>query len=493
MCLAGTVQHGTARQHRLGTLRNCAEIKSPNLGHEQNNYVANNVASNIILLRSAPPRRARASEIQPVYSAELHSQNPSDPLNIGQCDAAFVKGGQPTYVELLIRISNALDAARLFAAAQSVLDNNFACVCGQRVGEVITPVGGGLRMSHVQIADEKVLTASPPSSDLFELPHRVVHRDSGSELMTLRLATSAHHSTIGFTWDHALADVGGAAHFLAHLSAAYAAQPLPPPPCHNRSLQRSHVAASSNGVVSACIAPHAPSVAITAPPPPAAEASSAQLTERTKGKKAVEGGVAYVEWSYSADELSTLKQLSGARTRHDALFADVVYLLRAAGHSPLDTVSLSRDDRKRFGLVKHPTRAPYTFPYAASPHIPRTVASLPLLLTRPHPPRSRSACSHGSTLGTGHSSLSHHYLHTPQITPRSPLPSASLSMPEPPLRSWLSRPTLTLRRGGTRCSSISLSILAWLRMTVHLPPPSHPDRQPLPSAHGSAPLLDSPT
>ena len=202
-----------------------------------------------------------------------------------------------------------------------------------------------MRMSHVQIAGEKVLTASPPSSDLFEPPHRVVQRDSGSELMTLRLATSAHHSTIGYTWDHALADVGGAAHFLAHLAAAYAAQPLPPPPCHNRSLQLSHVAASSNEDVEI-----APSIAINAPPP-AAATSSHQPPERIKRKKAVEGGVAYVEWSYSAADLSTLKQLAGARTRHDALFADVVYLLRASGHSPLETVSLSRDDRKRLGLV----------------------------------------------------------------------------------------------------------------------------------------------
>ena len=421
-----------------------------------------------VLLRSAPPRRARASEIQPVYSAELHSHIFSDPLNIGQCDAAFVKGGQPTYVELLIRVSAALDPARLFAAAQFVLDGHFACVCGRRVGEVIAP-GGGLRVSHVQIANEKVLTASPPSSDLFEPPHRVVQRDSGSELMTLRLATSAHHSTIGYTWDHALADVGGAAHFLAHLAAAYAAQPLPPPPCHNRSLQLSHVAASSNEDVEI-----APSIAINAPPP-AAATSSHQPPERIKRKKAVEGGVAYVEWSYSAADLSTLKQLAGARTRHDALFADVVYLLRASGHSPLETVSLSRDDRKRLGLVsthlarhssgshpkshapflRQPPQIPRAIPQAATPNNMRH-SPLPLLLTTPRPPRSRSASSCDSILAMGRSSLPHHYLLTPQITPRSPLPSASLSIPELPLRNWLSRPTLTLHRGGTRYSLIAL-------------------------------------
>eukprot|EP00729_Bicosta_minor_P004583 gene4583-21107_t len=68
------------------------------------------------------------------------------------------------------------------------------------------------------------------------------------------------------------------------------------------------------------------------------------------GAGAGAGGVAVVEWVYSAEALQHLKQGSAARTRHQAVFADVLRLLEAAGHTPLATASISRDARGRGGL-----------------------------------------------------------------------------------------------------------------------------------------------
>ena len=113
-------------------------------------------------------------------------------------------------------------------------------------------------------------------------------------------SSSSSSSSIGITFDHALTDVGGAALFLAHISAIYCEQP--PPPSQTTSAARSRT--SSRGSASTRCRP---------------------LKARMKHK--VEGGVA-LEWSYSSAELAELKDPVGARTRHDALFADVVVLLR---------------------------------------------------------------------------------------------------------------------------------------------------------------------
>jgi predicted esterase len=293
-----------------------------------------------VTLRSAPSRRGGPT-VQPIDSDDLCSSlDTVSHWELGACDVAFVKGHQVTFVELLVTLPAVLDPARLKAAAQTLLENAslFACLCAQRIGLSIALQGGALRFSHVNLKEDKQLLRMPPPAELFETPRRAQSSggdSTGSDLMTLRLTTSPEASALGLTWDHALTDVGGAALFLAHLSAAYAGhRPSPPLPNHDRHLQRAHLAA----------APFA-----SAKLEPAARTVGGRVDSR---RRKAAGGVAIVEWTYPAAELAAMKQMAGAQTRHEALFADVVQLLRASGHQPLDLLSLSRDDRRRLGLPR---------------------------------------------------------------------------------------------------------------------------------------------
>ena len=192
-----------------------------------------------VTLRSAP-RRTRAPATVPEGHTELLL-----PLTgvagwrLGACDATFIKGNrEPSYVELLVHVPLALDASRFVAAVRRVLDDDslgFGRVCGRRSGADVRPSldGGGLRVSHVVAADERSLDASPPADALFEPPTRAgAAAELATELATLRLTTATRRSCIGLVWDHALADVGGAAQLLAHIGDAYGglAQPAPPVP-----------------------------------------------------------------------------------------------------------------------------------------------------------------------------------------------------------------------------------------------------------------------
>merc|ERR1712232_11439 len=86
-----------------------------------------------------------------------------------------------------------------------------------------------------------------------------------------------------------------------------------------------------------------------------AEASTSSGDTKTAAKprqrqKATKGGCVCVQWNYSHNELGELKTMYAARSRHEAVFVDVVHLLHDGGHSPLNAVSISRDERYRAGL-----------------------------------------------------------------------------------------------------------------------------------------------
>jgi hypothetical protein len=65
--------------------------------------------------------------------------------------------------------------------------------------------------------------------------------------------------------------------------------------------------------------------------------------------------VAVVEWTYNLETLQDLKRAgtttSFTPTRHEAVFGDILRLLRGAGVAPIETVSISRDDRGRGSLL----------------------------------------------------------------------------------------------------------------------------------------------
>jgi len=86
-----------------------------------------------------------------------------------------------------------------------------------------------------------------------------------------------------------------------------------------------------------------PSSAAAAPPPNAGAVASGG------------GGVGTLYWRMSAAQLHRLKTAASAQTRHDALWAEVIRLLRGAGHA-VRTAPISRDGRRR-----SPTMSPYHF------------------------------------------------------------------------------------------------------------------------------------
>jgi predicted esterase len=276
-----------------------------------------------------------------------------DPTTLGELDALFAQPGRhPTMVELLVRVPTVLYPGRFVHALRRALAA-FAVACGRRRrastaaggGSTVIAAGPGVQFSAVQVS-AKQLHACPSSQCLFEAPRPDV--DGGTALLTLRLASCRHSSEravcgIGICFDHALCDVSGVALLLAHVSAYYTATgtdgsvAVPPMPVHARE-QQSQIIRE-------------------------AEASGGQ----TQCKKAAppKGGCACVQWTYSDEMLQQLKQDCRACSRHEALFADLVQLLRRATRASTSdgsllpdeavcSVTISRNDRVRFGLpIEH--------------------------------------------------------------------------------------------------------------------------------------------
>ena len=258
---------------------------------------------------------------------------PSGSWLLGACDAEFVKG-RPTFVDLLVFCEEPLDPGRLVAALQAALDTGFGCVAGRRHESAVEPTGG-LRFSHVRAAT--IATDSGGAPTLFDSPPR---RPAGepTEVLTVRLTTAPLHcptqSSLGVVWDHAMCDVGGIALLLAHVSACYAVRPSPPPPRHDRSLQRASVAArpvKTRGSAE----PSEPAARCDLATP----APNAALREGGHRRRGV--GVV-VEWASSGDELQLLKAEAVAHTRHEALFAEALCLLREAGDAELEPRTRTR-------------------------------------------------------------------------------------------------------------------------------------------------------
>lgn len=301
------------------------------------------------ILFSVPRRKGGGPDDEVEFEVPLeyitpdHSPDKDEKWELGPADINHAQGRHPSFVELLVSVPRRLDPALFAAGLRSVL-SNFACAAGWRAaGGTAIVAGSGVRFSAIRVADD-VLLAKPPAPCLFD---RLRIRDgdgadvkSGSEVLTLRISVgqSGQSSIVGLCFDHALCDVAGAVLLLAHVSARYAGDPLPAAPHHDRMQQARFVEPTdgSEDVGSASAGGKAVRTM--------AGANSRQRTIRIKG------GCVCVEWDYNAAALQELKVTYEAKSRHDAVFSDVLQLLHSAGHTPLATVSITRDERGRAGL-----------------------------------------------------------------------------------------------------------------------------------------------
>ena len=262
-----------------------------------------------------PPKPSPASSCQHLMS----TQNVEE-TQLGAIDVAFCGGRQTAWVELLVHVKDLLDIPRLMAAVQRTLE--FAhLITGCRVHTSIVQ-GNGFRVGVVERANDALLFGRPAASSLFEPPGKDLR--GHHEVCTLRITTGTSSSVgtaLGLTFDHALCDVGGAALLLARISAEYEGRAaLMPRFDHGRGDQHALICA----------------------------ATDAKDDERSSAKAPVAGGIASVSWSYSSQYLHWLKDTTSAQTRHDAVWADIILLLRAAGLA-VRSVSISRDGRARVG------------------------------------------------------------------------------------------------------------------------------------------------
>jgi hypothetical protein len=283
------------------------------------------------LFPAKQPRKAPTEQVYDVTPHDVLPASTSDPRSwrLGELDVAFAPGHRPTIVELLTLVPAKLDPDR-FAAALKFSLNQFAVACGRRLGHVVT-AGPGLRFSAIRVRDEQLSTRPPPAA-LFDSPWSAGDQSTaqGASVLTVRLSNGEQLCGVGICFDHALCDVCGPALLLAHISAHYAQKvALPPSPHHDRQLQ-SRI--NNRREVGARVEP---SHAVAGP-----------------GRAAVpKGGCACVEWSYTASRLVQLKAGYRAHSRHDAVFADVLMLLRCAmPAATLTTATVSRDDRVRCGV-----------------------------------------------------------------------------------------------------------------------------------------------
>lgn len=274
-------------------------------------------------------------EVAPTYVGPAESCF-GGPWELGPADAQFAKGLRPNILELLVVVPCQLVPSRFVTALQRAL-LDFPCIAGRRArnGTAIT-AGPGVKFSALRVADD-VLYSKPPADCLFDVPG--FEADGTAEIFTLRIAMglSGKSSSIGVCFDHAMCDISGTGLLLAHLSAHYAGDPMPAFPHHSREeqalIRKKQVIGSQRDA-----------------PGNSGDASSKADHRISTWWKKVEGGCVCVEWNYTAAELRALKVRCQARSRHDAVFTDVLVLLHEAGYGPLHTVSLSRDERSRAGL-----------------------------------------------------------------------------------------------------------------------------------------------
>ena len=311
-------------------------------------------------------------------NTQHHSQHNTNHTTIlGTLDQEFTRT-RPTYVQLLLRFTFALEPTRLVRALQSTLIS-FPSACGRRVkqenGSTILQGLPGIVFSAITIPTTSALLAKPPSPILFHTPDRHARhtlletKTNDNQVLTLRLTTTEDGtvSALGVVFDHCLSDISGPALLLSHASYHYRALaesalvlPLttlqPPPfPTHDRT-QQTKIQLQQDLVTD--------STATTAPTATKEDEHEHHEQKQKPGDqksdaarpqpKRLKGGVACVEITYSAKELKTLQMKYQASSKHVAAYTDVVLLLKSSGQHPIQSATISRNDRRRAGIdVEH--------------------------------------------------------------------------------------------------------------------------------------------
>jgi len=280
----------------------------------------------------------------------IQSEISTKSTKLGVLDLEFTKT-RPTYVELLLIFSFPIDI-NLFIQAVQLTIPSFPSICGRRQINSQTIEGTqGVKCTAITLpADE--FNSDPPSPFLFHTPSRhSIHKLSqthinDNQVLTLRLATADDNSisSLGLVFDHCLADVSGPSLFLSHISYHYlqlqhptlTTSSMPPPlPTHDRALQsRIRLLETITEIETS----------------ESKTDNTTTITQQQQRQQRLKGGVACVEIYYSNAELTALKKIYQANSKHEAVYTDLILLLRLSKQTPMRTATISRDDRTRYGL-----------------------------------------------------------------------------------------------------------------------------------------------
>jgi hypothetical protein len=168
-------------------------------------------------------------------------------------------------------------------------------------------------------------------------------------MLSIRLVTGEESCAIAVCFDHALCDVSGVSLLLAHVISRYygtTSSVLPSPDINGRDQQARIIALAQNDNADAGSNSSADSSG-------GADSNGRGTHQK---KPTPKGGCGCVEFSYSAELLRKMKASSAAHSRHDAVFTDVLLLLREvkraeeSSEEGIHSATISRDDRARAGL-----------------------------------------------------------------------------------------------------------------------------------------------
>lgn len=245
------------------------------------------------------------------------------PCELGYIDRSFVKGKRPVVVDLLVTYQGLFDQEIFDKTVQYAL-SEANMLGGNRVKSYITY---GNRIKCSSRVNET--SSYRQTKDLFE---SLSCNDEENEVFAMRMTKNIKLKTsqIGISWDHSLCDVGGISLVLQRIEAAYFNESvalLLPKLHHDRSIQdsvRFQNAANFDSL---------------------AKASSTNYPIIGKFEDVTE-----IQFVYTKNLLDLLKEKSLARTRHQALFTDIILLLSAIGHT-VNTASISVSARgKKFNI-----------------------------------------------------------------------------------------------------------------------------------------------
>lgn len=294
----------------------------------------NSISAYSIQLKGRTKEAASCSDIvtDEFIQSTVQPNSSGEPVfELGDVDKQFAKGKHGNITELLIYYREFQIDPIKFRLALIDTVNTFPILCGRRTDSRV--VGNvGVRYSVVRV-QETMFLARPTSPVFFARPTSQPCESTGTEVFSIRVALGQQKESIGHTcsssigvmWDHSICDVGGVSLLLQHLSSCYTSRTSQ----HSRLFThvdrnvQCHLLQYHNQFLSPSVNHH----------------------RRDGGDMVKPKGVESVEWVYSNDELEELKLKWSAKTKHTALFCEIVSLLKGSCFPNMRTVSISVDKR----------------------------------------------------------------------------------------------------------------------------------------------------